>query len=58
MRLRQFHFTIGCHLTDSIDEASDPAGIDEELRKKLEENKVLAKQRIDDVSNGNAANVL
>jgi hypothetical protein len=51
MRLRQFHFTIGCHLTDSIDEASDPAGIDEDLRKKLEENRILAKQRIDDVSN-------
>lgn len=53
MRVKEFKFTLGCHLTDPMDnsdESNDPASADAALKQKLEENQALANKRLEEVS--------
>lgn len=48
-RIEEFSLTIGCHLTDDVDDNTDPAVQCPELREKLESNQVLGNRRINEV---------
>jgi hypothetical protein len=48
--MEEFESTFGCHLTDDVDEANDPAAMDPGLSEKLANNQKLASKRLDEVS--------